>query len=61
MSNLLKPQYYSNVNSEAKIIDYNAMISEKIAKLQREMENAARLSVPLTVEAKSGDSWYDAK
>lgn len=39
MSNLLKPQYYSNVNSEAKIIDYNAMISEKIAKLQREMEN----------------------
>lgn len=38
MSNLLKPQYFTNVSSEAKVIDYNAMISEKISKLQNEME-----------------------
>lgn len=29
--------------------------------LKREMENAFTLSVPLTVEVHSGDSWYDAK
>ena len=29
--------------------------------LKREMEGAAALSVPLTVEAKSGESWYAAK
>lgn len=29
--------------------------------LQDEMENAAKLSVPLTAEVKSGRSWFDAK
>ena len=29
--------------------------------LVREMENAAKLKVPLTAEAAVGDSWYDAK
>lgn len=29
--------------------------------LREEMENAARLSVPLTVEIHSGDTWYEAK
>ena len=29
--------------------------------LKREMERAAQLAVPLTVEANSGDSWFDAK
>ena len=29
--------------------------------ITREMENAAQLSVPLLVEAKSGESWYAAK
>ena len=27
----------------------------------REMESAAHLAVPLTAEAKSGHSWYEAK
>ena len=27
----------------------------------REMEAAAKLAVPLTAEAKSGRSWYEAK
>lgn len=31
------------------------------ALLQAEMENVATLSVPLTVEVKSGKSWYDTK
>ncbi len=31
------------------------------ALLQEEMENAAVLTVKLTVEAKSGDTWYDTK
>ena len=29
--------------------------------LKAEMENAVSLSVPLTVEISSGDSWYEAK
>jgi DNA-directed DNA polymerase len=29
--------------------------------LKTEMENAVSLSVPLTVEISSGDSWYEAK
>ena len=28
--------------------------------LKTEMENAVRLSVPLTVEIKSGENWYEA-
>ena len=29
--------------------------------LKEEMENAVKLSVPLTVDVHTGDSWYDAK
>ena len=29
--------------------------------LVKEMENAVKLSVPLTVEAECGNSWYEAK
>ena len=29
--------------------------------LKYEMENAVKLSVPLTVEVNSGKNWYDAK
>ena len=29
--------------------------------LREEMENAARLAVPLTVEIHAGDTWFEAK
>ena len=36
--------------------------SEKVAALlQEEMENAVTLSVPLTADAATGKTWYDAK
>ena len=35
--------------------------AERVAQIiAREMENAAKLSVPLTVDAKTGRSWYEA-
>lgn len=35
---------------------------ETVAKLlQEEMENAVKLSVPLTADAAVGRTWYDAK
>lgn len=44
------------------IIESNKACAEEVkALLKREMENAVALSVPLTVEISSGNSWYDAK
>lgn len=44
------------------IIDAPAGEAEAVKKLLAyEMENAVKLSVPLTVEAKEGRTWYDAK
>lgn len=44
------------------IVSCNKDEEEKVKKiLEREMSDAAKLSVPLTAEAKSGISWYDAK
>ena len=44
------------------IIDALRSEAEQIEKiLKEEMEGAVSLSVPLTVELGSGDSWYDAK
>ena len=37
------------------------MAAEVSALVSREMEHVALLSVPLTAEAKSGRSWYEAK
>ena len=37
------------------------MAAEVAAIVSREMEGIAALSVPLTAEAKWGESWYDAK
>ena len=38
-----------------------AIAAEVAATVSREMEGIAALSVPLTAEAKWGESWYDAK
>ena len=44
------------------IIDSSEKDADKALKiLKHEMENAVKLSVPLTVECKVGKSWYDAK
>lgn len=43
------------------IVEVPESLSEKAAVILREeMENAAKLSVPLTAEAKEGKTWYDA-
>ena len=36
-------------------------LTQRIALLQEEMENAVQLSVPLTADAAVGRTWYDAK
>ena len=44
------------------ILEANKACADEVsALLKSEMENAVSLSVPLTVEISSGDSWYDAK
>ncbi len=44
------------------IVDSSADDAEAVkAVLVREMENAVKLSVPLSVEAKIGNSWYECK
>ncbi len=43
MSNLIKPQNFRCGNSETKIIDYNLAISEKIAKIQNEIQNVENI------------------
>ena len=46
----------------AKEARQKAKEAEKAAEiLKQEMENAVKLSVPLTVEVHSGKNWYDAK
>lgn len=43
------------------IVEARRDIADKVAKLLREeMENAVQLSVPLTVDTKCGESWYEA-
>ena len=44
------------------IVECPETIAPQVAELiSREMEGVAQLSVPLTAEAKTGKSWYDAK
>jgi len=44
------------------IVEANVNCAEQAKKiLQREMENAVKLSVPLTVEIASGKTWYECK
>ena len=44
------------------IVESNVSCMEKAKEiLQREMENAVNLAVPLTVEIQSGKTWYDCK
>jgi len=44
------------------IVECPETIAPQVASLvSREMESIAHLAVPLTAEAKTGKSWYDAK
>ena len=44
------------------IVECPEEIAEDVAKLvSDEMENVAKLKVPLTAEAKIGKSWFEAK
>ncbi len=44
------------------IVECPEALAEQVSALvSREMETVAKLTVPLTAEAKSGKSWYDAK
>ncbi|MBQ6702100.1 MAG: DNA polymerase I [Clostridia bacterium] len=44
------------------IVDANVSCAEQAKTiLQREMENAVKLSVPLTVDVQQGKTWYDCK
>ena len=47
------------VHDELLIESPRECADEILALLQSEMENAVKLSVPLKVEAKSGDTWFD--
>ncbi|MBQ7309402.1 MAG: DNA polymerase I [Clostridia bacterium] len=49
------------VHDELIIEAHKACADEVRALMKAEMENAVRLSVPLTVEIAVGDTWYDAK
>ena len=43
------------------IVEAPAELAEKAAAILREeMQGAVKLSVPLTAEAKEGNTWYDA-
>ena len=44
------------------IVEANVNCAEQAKEiLQREMENAVNLSVPLTVEIQSGKTWFECK
>ena len=49
------------VHDELIIESHKSCAQEVRALMQAEMENAVRLSVPLTVEIAEGSSWYEAK
>ena len=47
------------VHDELLIESPRECADEVLELLKTEMENAVKLSVPLSVEAKCGDTWYD--
>ena len=49
------------VHDELIIEAHKSCAQEVKALMKREMENAVKLSVPLTVEISEGKSWYEAK
>ena len=56
----LKAKLVLQVHDEL-IVEARRDIADKVAGILREeMENAVQLSVPLTVDAKWGESWYEA-
>ena len=59
--NFPKAELLLQVHDEL-IVECPEQIAEQVAQLvSREMQNVAKLAVPLTAEAKFGKSWYEAK
>ena len=57
----LKSRLILQVHDEL-VLDAPENEAEKAADvLKREMENAVKLKVPLTVDVHTGKNWYDAK
>ena len=59
--NGLKSEILIQVHDELLLEIYNDEKDEVVKILQSEMENAYRLSVPLSVDLNVGDNWYEAK
>jgi DNA polymerase-1 len=59
--NYPEAQLLLQVHDELIVECPETIASEVAALVSREMEGVAQLTVPLTAEAKWGESWYDAK
>ena len=49
------------VHDELIVESHKSCVNQAKEILQREMENAVKLSVPLTAQTSVGDNWFDAK
>ena len=57
----LKSKLILQVHDELIVDALAEEVGEVLEILKNKMENAVKLSVPLTVETECGDRWYDAK
>jgi DNA polymerase-1 len=60
-SRKLKSRLILQVHDELIIETHESEVEEVTMILKESMENAAKLKVPLSVEVKSGNSWYETK
>ena len=61
ISEKMKSRLLLQVHDELIVEAHNDEIEKVKAILKEEMENAAKLNVPLVVDMSTGKSWYDAK